>query len=67
MSDNVNFNIKKKCKSCNAIFQSSALDNEIYCNNCKEDEDALDEYSSSRDWDDIVSFTSCRTSPVFYD
>ena len=66
MSNRVNFNIKKYCESCNAIFQSSALDNEIYCENCREDSTELDAYASDRDWDDIVNF-SCRTSPVFYD
>jgi len=78
MSNRVNFNIKKYCESCNAIFQSSALDNEIYCENCREDSTELDAHASDRDWDwdDIVNFSSntrllgegsCRTSPVFYD
>lgn len=77
MSEHVNYHTKKHCedrefltnrhcKSCKAIFQSSILDDTIYCDNCREDEDSLDVYSSSRDWDDIVN-TSCRTSPVFYD
>jgi len=66
MSETVKYNIKRSCKSCKAIFQSSVLDDEIYCNNCREDSTELDVYSSERDYDDIVN-TSCRTSPVFYD
>lgn len=67
MSDNLIYNVKRVCKSCKATFQSSVLDNEIYCSNCRDiEDDTLDVYTSSREWDDIVN-TSCRTSPVFYD
>lgn len=76
MSEHVNYHTKKHCKSCKAIFQSSILDDTIYCDNCREDSTELDAYASDRDWDDIVNFSSntrllgegsCRTSPVFYD
>lgn len=66
MQDNVSYNIKKSCRCCKAIFQSSVLDDTSYCKNCREDEDASDVHSSERDYDDIVN-NSCRTSPVFYD
>lgn len=56
----------RTCKSCQAIFQSSLLDDEVYCENCKDDEGGNKDYSYGNPFDDIVN-TSCRTSPVFYD
>lgn len=58
--------VKKSCKSCGAIFQSSLLDDEVYCDNCRDDENNFEGYNYNHQYDDIVN-TSCRTSPVFYD
>ena len=73
MSHNYNIkglNVKKSCQSCQAIFQSSLLDDEVHCENCRDDEGVNKDYSYGNTYgnayDDIVN-TSCRTSPVFYD
>lgn len=63
--NNKGFNVKKSCESCGAIFQSSLLDDEIYCENCRDDEGSQG-YSYNDSYDDIVN-SSARTSPVFYD
>ena len=68
MNDKNNYNIKeypikKVCESCGAIFQSSLLDDEIYCKNCK---DLSNDDFTYNDYSEFVN-NSCRTVPVFYD